>query len=58
MLAKEAVDQYKEIYRRKFGIELTDLEATKQAHELINIMKVLYKKPLDASLERGEDCGN
>jgi len=38
---KEAVEEYKEIYLRKNGEQLSDYEATKQAVNLLNLFSVL-----------------
>ena len=48
MLPKKAVDQYKEIFFREFGIKLKNKEATQKANELIELFKVLLKPELDS----------
>ena len=42
-LSKRAIDEYKEIYLKKFGKKITDAEALEQGTKLINMMKVIYK---------------
>ena len=39
----EIRDKFKKLYYEKFGISLTDEEATEMASDLINLMKVLLK---------------
>jgi hypothetical protein len=39
----EIRDKFKKFYYEKFGISLTDEEATEMASDLINLMKVLLK---------------
>lgn len=47
---------YKAIYFKKYGIRLTDVEATKQTTDLINMFLVL-RKPVDNQLVK-EDSLN
>jgi len=42
-LSKKAIDEYKEIYKRKFGEEITDQEAYEQASNLLRLFKVIYR---------------
>jgi len=44
MLQKEAIKEFKEIYRNKFGIVLSDSEAEEQATKLVHLYQVLYKE--------------
>lgn len=41
MLPKEAYLEYKAIYKSEFGIELSDEEAIKQAHDMLSLFRVL-----------------
>lgn len=45
--------EYKAIYIKKYGIKLTDVEATKQTTDLINMFLVL-RKPVDNQLSKAE----
>lgn len=50
-LPKEAIDQFKEIYLREFGLELSQNEATQRANDLFNLFKTLLKPKLDKRQE-------
>ena len=41
MLNKQAIDEYKKIYKEEIGLELSDEEASKKANDLICLFKVL-----------------
>lgn len=43
MISKELLEKFKNLYFTKFGVSLTDEEATKASTDLINLMKVLLK---------------
>jgi hypothetical protein len=40
---KEAVAEFKEIYKKEFGVELSDEEATSKATGLLNLFDIIYK---------------
>lgn len=42
MLPKEAVEEFKQIYKRVFNEELTDDEASRRANNLVNLYQVVY----------------
>jgi hypothetical protein len=37
MLPKEAIEEFKKIYKKRFGVELTDAEASFRANNLVNL---------------------
>ena len=43
MLLKEAIEEYKLIYKKEFDIELSDEEASFRANNLINLYKAVYE---------------
>lgn len=43
MVNNEIRDKFKKLYLEKFGIELTDEEATLMSTDLVNLVKVLLK---------------
>ncbi len=43
MLPKEAVEEFKQIYKKEVGVELTDEQATDKANRLFRFMKVITK---------------
>ncbi|MBI5452866.1 hypothetical protein HY945_05390 [Candidatus Gottesmanbacteria bacterium] len=46
LLPQEALIEFKQIYKEEFGVELPDEEAVKKATAVLNIVKVLAKKPV------------
>ena len=42
MLPPEAVKEYRELYLRHYGVELSDQEAALRANNLINFYKAVY----------------
>ena len=42
MLPAEAINEFKELYRKKFGVELSDEEASFRANNLVNLYKFVY----------------
>lgn len=52
MISNEILDKFKQLYQEKFGVILTDEEATQMATDLVNLMRVLLKPdPEPASKE-------
>ena len=43
MLSKEAIDEFKAIYRKEFGEEVSDAEAGELGESLISLFKVIYR---------------
>lgn len=42
-LSKEALTEFKQIYKEEYGIELTDSEALDKAITLLRLFKAIYK---------------
>ena len=42
MLSKEALKEFKQIYKEKFREELSDEEAYRRASKLLNLYKAIY----------------
>jgi len=42
-LSKEAIEEYKKIYKEVEGKEISDEEAREQGTRLINLIKLVYK---------------
>ena len=48
MLSKEAISEYKILYEKRFGVLLSDIEASFRANNLINLYKaVLGSEPTE-----------
>jgi hypothetical protein len=41
MLSEKAVQEFKELYLRRYGVELSDAEARQQAGNLLSLYRVL-----------------
>jgi len=42
MLSKESLDRFKEIFKKEYGKDLTDAEASESAHNLVNFFQALW----------------
>jgi len=42
MLPKEAIEEYKKLYAKHYGIELSDEEATRRADNLVALYTAVY----------------
>ena len=41
MLPKEAIEEYKRLYEKRFGVVLSDAEASFRANNLVNLYKAV-----------------
>lgn len=41
MLPKEAIEEFKKIYKKRFGVSLTDAEASFRANNFVNMYSVV-----------------
>ena len=55
MISKEALEEYKAIYKKEFGKDLSDKEALEQTVNLLTIMNVVYRPLKKSWLEGSED---
>lgn len=42
MLPQQAIQEFKELYKKRYGVELSDEEASGRANRLFNLYKVTY----------------
>lgn len=42
MLPPEAIKEFKELYRKRYGVEISDEEAVLRANNLVNLYATLY----------------
>ncbi|MDD5721581.1 MAG: hypothetical protein PHT16_04055 [Candidatus Pacebacteria bacterium] len=42
MLPEKAIKEFKELYKKRYGVELSDQEASYRANNLFNLYKVTY----------------
>lgn len=45
MLPLDAITEYKAIYKKLYGVVLSDEEATLRANNLVNLYKAVYEQP-------------
>jgi len=45
VLPPQAIVEFKEIFKRKYGVDLPDEEATQKAIHIFNFVRALAKKP-------------
>jgi len=43
MIPNEAINEFKEIFKRHYNIELSDQEANEKAVKVLGLFKVIYK---------------
>lgn len=41
MLPKQAIEEYKELYKKRFGVVLSDAEASFRANNLVNLYRAV-----------------
>jgi len=46
MLPQKAIDQFKELYKKRFSVDLDDKEAEFRANNLFNLYKAVYIGPI------------
>lgn len=46
-MPEEAIKEFKQIFFEETGIELTDEEAAKQAHQMLEMFRLLRQKDVD-----------
>ena len=42
MLLKKAIEEFKKIYKKSYGVELSDEDAADKANRLVNLYKAVY----------------
>lgn len=48
MLPKEAIEKFKELYLKRYGVKLSDSEATKKAYYVFNFFKQIIFDEVDS----------
>ena len=43
MISKEILEKFKNLYKKKYNVDLTDEQTIQLANDLVNIMRVLLK---------------
>lgn len=59
MISKERLDEFKRIYKKEFGEEISDQEALEKATKLLRMVELIYKpitkKEYDAFQKRRKE---
>jgi hypothetical protein len=59
MISKEALEEFKRIYKKKFGEDISDQDALEEATNLLNLYKAVYlpmtKTDYDKLQKHGEE---
>lgn len=56
MLPKEAIEEYKKMFKKRFGIVLSDAEASLRANNLVNFYKAtLGSESLEVQTQKKHD---
>lgn len=42
MLPKEAIEEFKNLYKARYGVDLSDEEASFRANNLVNLYKLVF----------------
>lgn len=62
MISQEALEEFKAIYKKQFGIDLSDQDALEKATKLLTLMKLVYKpmtkEEYDMVQKRRKEFGN
>lgn len=43
MLSKQAIYDFKKIFKEEYGVDLSDADASDQAHRLVELFRILMK---------------
>lgn len=43
MLSKQAIDEFKKIFKEEYGVDLSDADASDQANRLVELFRILMK---------------
>ena len=55
MLPKEAILEFKALFKKVYGVEISDEEASFRANNLVNLYAAVYSEPLVGRIDRGSE---
>jgi len=58
MLPKEAIEEFKKLYAKNYGIELSDEEATRRANNLVALYGAVYGNEHFGRIDKQNDDGS
>jgi len=57
-LPREAIIEFKKLYKKHYGVELSDKEAEFRANNLVNLYDAVYGQPSHGSIESTQNTAN
>lgn len=51
-ISAEALEQFREMYRKRYGIKLSDSELLERATRLLNLYRIVYADQLNISMNQ------
>lgn len=57
-LSREAIEEFKAIYKEEFGEVLTDIEAQDKGYSLLRLFKIIYRPLPDKQPKEGASDPN
>ena len=55
MLPKEALNEFKQIYRKEYGIDLSDEEAQRRVNNLMAFYRAVLEEDQPGAIKKSED---
>ena len=55
MLPKEAIEEYKRLYEKRFGVVLSDAEASFRANNLVNLYRATLRSEPSGTTRKVEE---
>jgi hypothetical protein len=52
MLPEEAIEEFKKIYKKEFGIDISNTESSRRANNLINLYRIVYEDFSKENIQR------
>lgn len=53
-MTQESLEKFKEIFKRVYGVELTEAQAIDLATNLLNLYRAIYAENLNISIKQNE----
>ena len=57
LLSNEAIKELKEIYRKKFNEDLSDIDAHEMGESLISLFRIIYRPLPERNQNSGQENG-
>lgn len=50
MVSSEGLSKFKELYAKRYGIELSEMEVSEKANQLLNFYRAIFKEPTNIKI--------